>query len=353
MDSFDLFSAMSGADEELVARSDYRVNRHTHTIPLLLTAAACLAIVMISIFTLPPRTAPEVLSTQPPISTYETDPLGSEPIDINRNGPLKLNGNDVGVLNIMQLSHVEEAVSMPEFLLYVDDKNFYLADDGENFYIYQRVRTENKPACWLTLTWQPNITLDEAAQQQIAVMSASMESVTESPTDLLQNGLLIHGSNGSSWDSAQTEVYITSDYQGGVFLFTLEYYLADTDGHAIQLRDMMQTFEIITVNATAPDWMTQLESTVDAFTAGFLMDDLSAVADHIAENAAIYTYGENVYADTRILKTHYQVDHDDTPRTASVSVRHKYLENDAYDYITMELSYSDGKWQIEWAMIER
>ena len=39
--------------------------------------------------------------------------------------------------------------------------------------------------------------------------------------------------------------------------------------------------------------------------------------------------------------------------TAQVSVRHKYAENDAYDYITMELKYSDGQWQVVWAMIER
>ena len=353
MDSYDLFSAMSGADEDLVARSDYRIKHHKQNLTILLTAAACLAIAIIGIITLTHRTAPEVLSTQPPISTYETDPLGSEPIDINHNGPLKLNGGDVGMLNIIQLSYAEDTVSMPEFLMYIDDENFYLADDGKNFYIYQRVRTEDKPACWLTLTWQPNTTLDEAAQQQISTLSASVESVTESPTDLLQNGLLIHGSHGSEWDSAQTEVYITSDYQGGAFIFTLEYYLADTDGHAVQLRDMLQTFEIVTVHASAPAWMTDLQSCVESFTAAFLKNDFSDVQKLIAEDAEIYTYDADVYAGTQVLKTQYVVDNDSAPISASVSVRHKHLENDAYDYITMELTYSDSKWQVAWAMIER
>lgn len=353
MDSYDLFSAMSGANENLVARSDYRVKHRKQGFVFLLTAAACLAIMMISIITQAPRTDPEVLSTQPPISTYETGPVGSEPIDINHNGPLKLNGGNVGTLNIIQLSHVEDSVSMPEFLMNIDDENFYLADDGKNFYIYQRIRTENKPACWLTLAWQPNITLDEAAQQQISTLSSSMESVTESPTDLLQNGLMIHCSSGSEWDSGQTEVYITSDYQGGVFIFTLEYYLADTDGCAIQLRDMLQTFEIVAVHASAPTWMTELHSCVDSFTAAFLANNFSSVQNLVAENAEIYTYDSDVSGETQVLKTHYTVDDTDNPTSAQVSVRHKYLENDAYDYITMELKYADGKWQVEWAMIER
>lgn len=353
MDSYDLFSAMSGANESLVARSDYRVKYRKQGFVFLLTTAACLAIVMISIIMPTPKTAPEVLSTQPPISTYETDPLGSEPIDIIHNEPLKLNGGDVGTLNIIQLSYVKETVSMPEFLMNIDDENFYLADDGENFYIYQRIRAENKPACWLTLAWQPKITPDEAAQQQLSNLSTSMESVTESPTDLLQNGLLICGSNGSEWDSAQTEVYITSDYQGGVFIFTLEYYLADTDGCAIQLRDMIQTFEIITVNATAPAWMTELKNSVDSFTTAFLKNDFSDVHNLITEDADIYTYDEDVLTGTQVLKTHYTLDDTSNPSSAQVSVRHKYLENDAYDYITMELTYVDGRWQIEWAMLER
>ena len=348
MDSFDLFSAMSGADEELVARSDYRVKRRSHGLTFLLAAAACLAVAVIGITSLSPRTDPEVLSTQPPVSTYETDP-----IDINHNGPLKLNGSDVGILNVIQLSHVVQERSMPKFLIYIDTDNYYAADDGSSVYIYQKNRTEGKPACWLTITWQPDITPEEAAQQQLSALSTSMEHVTESPTDLLQNGLLIHGSNGSEWDSAQTEVYITSDYQGGVFMLTLQYYLDDTDGHAIRFRDMLQTFEIISVDATAPAWMTDLHSCVDSFTAAFLENDFTGVQDLIAENAEIYTYDADVLAGTRVLKTHYTVDNDTDPTTAQVSVRHKYLEQDAYDYISMELHYADGKWQVSWAMIER
>lgn len=353
MDSYDLFSAMSGASEDLVARSDYRVNRHRRELPFLLTAAACLVIVMISIISLSPRTDPEQLSTQPPIATYGTEPFNSEPVNVDGNEPLKLNGSDVGTLNIVQLSHVVQEDSMPKFLMYLDSEHYYLADDGTSFYIYQRSRTENKPACWLTLAWEANSTVEQALHQQNVNLSSRMENVTVFESNPLLDGPMLQGSNGSAWDSAQTEVYIVSDQQNGVFIFTLEYYLDDTDGHAIRFRDMLQTFEIISERKLAPDWMVGLQSCVDSFTTAFLRNDFSDVQNLIAEHAEIYTYDADVFAGTRVLKTHYTVDNDVTPTSATVSVRHKYLEQDAYDYITMELNYIDGNWQIVWAGIER
>ena len=354
MDSYDLFSAMSGAGEDLVARSDYRVKHRKRELTFLLTAAACLAIVVIGMISLSPKTPPEVLSTQPPSSTYETEPTGSEPIDINRNGPLKLSGSDVGTLNLLiQLAPPEETASMPDFLMYVNSQKYRIAEGSGTHYIMPISSTENMPPCQMMITWQENITVEDAAQQQISALSSSMETVTESQTDLLASSLMILGSNGSEWDSAQTEVYITSDLQGGVFVFTLNYYLEDTDGHATWFRDMLQTFEIITTSKEMPLWMTDLRSCVDGFIGAFLKNDFSGVEDLISENAQIYTYDKDVLAGTRVLKTHYTVDDDTNPTSATVSVRHKYLENDAYDYITIELKYSDSKWQVVGAGIER
>ena len=352
MDSYDLFSAMSGAAEDLVARSDYRAKHRSQGFVFLLTAAACLAIAVISIITLTPKTTPEMLSTQPPISTYETEPLATEPGN-KLNEPLKLNGSDVGTLNIMQLSYIEETASMPEFLMYIDSNNYYVADDGTNFYVYQKLRTENKPACWLTITWEANSTVDQALLQQRTNLSTSMESITVYESNPLLDGPMIHGSNGSAWDSSQTEVYIVSDLHNGVFILTLEYYLDDTDGHAVRFRDMLQTFEIVTDDRSAPAWLVDLQSSIDNFTTAFLKNDFSGVEGLIAENAEIYTYDADVLVKTRVLKTHYTVDDDTNPTSAQVSVRHKHLENDAYDYITIELKYADGKWQIVWAGIER
>ena len=353
MDSYDLFSAMSGAAEDLVERSDYRVKRHQRELTFLLTAAACLLIVMVGFISLSPTTSPELLSTQPPSTTYETEPFNSEPVNVELNEPLKLNGSDVGTLNIVQLSHVVQENSMPEFLMYIDSENYYLVDDGKNFYIYQNSRTENKPACWLTLTWEANSTVEQALQQQSTSLSTLRESVTVFESNPLLDGPMLQGSNGSAWDSSQTEVYIVSDQHNGVFIFTLEYYLDDTDGHAIRFRDMLQTFEVITAQRDAPAWMTDLRTSVDSFTTAFLKNDFSGVEDLISESAEIYTYDADVLAGTRVLKTHYTVDNSAAPTTAQVSVRHKYLENDAYDYITMELKYIEGKWQVNWALIER
>lgn len=348
MNSFDLFSAMSGADESLVARSDYRVDRRRQVFTTLLTAAACLTIVLAGLLSLFADNAPISLSTQPTEAVTEPAPVHTEATE-----PLKLSGSDVGTLNIIQLSQETEAASMPEFLMYVDFENFYLADDGQSFYIYQNVRTENKPACWLSLTWEANTTVEQALRQQNEKLSASMESISVFDTNPLLDGPMLQGSKGSAWDSPQTEVYILSDRSGGVFIFTLEYYLEDTDGYAVQFRDMIQTFQVIPDAGVMPGWMADLCGAVDTFTCGFLKNDFSGMEDLISENAEIYTYESDVLAGTRVLKTHYQVDDDAEPTSAQVSIRHKYLENDAYDYITMELQFTDGKWQVMWAMIER
>ena len=344
MDSYDLFSAMSGIDEELVARSDYRVrHKRSEWMPLLFIAA-CFAVILFSVVSLFRSPEPESLYVPP--ATEATAPSSSESPTVITNQPLRLSGSDVGTLNIIQLSHIEETASMPDFLMYINQDDYHIAESAGTYYIYP---VSGMGAFQMTLNWQGNISLDDAAQQQTAALSSSMETVSEPEPDPLLGGILIRGSNNDK----QTEVYITSDLHGGVFIFTLKFDSEDPDGHAIWFRDMMQTFEIVTDDRAAPAWMTDLRNCVDNFTTAFLKNDFSDVQDLIAENANIGTYGANVRSETRILKTQYEVDDDTNPTSAHVSVRHKYLENDAYDYITMELKYHDGKWQVEWALIER
>lgn len=351
MDSYDLFSAMSGADIELIARSDYRAKRRKHNLFSALTFAACFAIILISLISLFLSSAPQSLQNPPVTVPSEIENTETPVLDPNR--PLQLNGSDVGTLNLIALSQVEAEATMPDFLMYVNPERYNIAEGGGTYYILPVSRTENVPQCQMTISWQTDITLEKYAQQQISALSASMRSVSESPTDLLPGGLMIHGSDGSEWDSAQAEVYITSDEQGGIFIFTLNYYLQDTDGHAIWFRDMLQTFEIVTDSRATPTWMADLQTSVENFTAAFLKNDFSSVDGLIAENAEIWTYEADVHSETRILQMHYEVDNDAAPTSAHVSVRHKYIENDAYDYITMELTYTGGKWQVSFAAIER
>lgn len=351
INSYDLFSAMSGVDEELIARSDFRVKRSKRELFAILTAAACVAIILSCAFFLFVPPAPQSLYNPPATVPPETGTTEAPTLPPDR--PLRLNGANTGTLNIIQLSQAEETISMPDFLMYVNSERYNIAEGSGTYYILPISHTENTPLCQMSITWEPDVTVESFAKQQISALSSSMELVSDSPTDLVTDGLMIHGSSGSQWDSAQTEIYLTSDGQSGIFVFTLNYYLEDTDEHAIWFRDMLQTFELVTSDREAPEWLTELYSTVERFTDGFLKNDFSDMQELIAKNAEIYTYDSDVLAKTRVLKTHYKVDHDATPKTASVSVRHKYQENDAYDYITMELTYSDGKWQVLWAMIER
>lgn len=344
MDSYDLFSAMSGADEELVARSDYRVKSHRHEWIALLALAACFAIILISVFSFFRTPGPESLNTPPTTGVSVPDDTSSTVIAPN--SPLQLNGSDVGTLNIVQLSHAEETSSMPDFLMYINQNDYHIAESAGTFYVYP---VSGGTANQMTLSWQANNTPEQAAQQQASMLDSTMDSISAVEPDPLLGGITIRGSSGDK----QAEVYIISDRQGGVFIFTLKFSTEDPDGHAIWFRDMMQTFEIKSADRDAPVWMTDLQTSVESFTGAFLENDFSGVDDLISDNAEIYTYEANVRADTRILQTHYEVDDDTAPTSASVSVRHKYWEDDAYDYITMELKYSDGKWQVEWAMIER
>lgn len=350
MDSYDLFSAMSGADEELVARSDQRAKHHRSKWIVPLGIAACFAILLIGFATRFDSPSPDTLYTPP--TTAISAPVDTEPAIASPTQPQQ-SGSNIGTLQIIQLSHTVQELSMPEFRMNIDSENYYLADDGQNFYIYQKSRTEGKPACWLTLTWEAGSTPEQALNQQNANLSALRESVTVFESNPLLDGPMLQGSSGSDWDSAQTEVYIVSDRNHGVFIFTLEYYLEDTDGHAIRFRDMLQTFEVITEDQQLPDWMVDLRSSVKYLTAAFLKNDFSEVYDRIDKNAEISTYGQDVLSGTRILKTQYTVDSDTAPTTATVSVRHKYAEADAYDYISMELKFTGGKWQVVRAMIER
>ena len=351
MDSYDLFSAMSGVDEALIARSDFRVKRHKHRLFPALTAAACATIILVSIFFLFRSPAPQTLQEPSLLVPSETESIGTTMPTTDR--PLQLDGSDIGTLHIIRLSQDAETSTMPDFLMYVNPQRYRIAEGGGVYYISPVSSTEHMPDCLMTITWQPDTTLEAAIQQQSSALAATMTAVGNSPTDLLPGGILIYGSGGSEWDAEQTEVYLTNDGQDGVFCFTLSYYLQDTDSHAIWFRDMLQTFEIVMPDTESPEWFLTLQTTVDSFTAGFLKNDFTGLQDLIADDAEIDTYDSNVLAQTRILQTHYKVDHDPMPTSAEVTVRHKYLEQDAYDYITIELKYQDGRWQVAWAMIER
>lgn len=343
MDSYDLFSAMNGADEALIARSDYRARQRRYEWLPLLAIAACFALIVFSMVFRYLPSDPTTLHNPPTIATYETE--YTESATINPNRPLQLNGSSVGTLNIVELSHVENTDSMPDFLMYINQEKYHIAESTGTYYIYPiSGGTENQ----MTLCWQGNITLENAAQQQISALASTMEHIWDPESDALLGGILIRGSS----DTEQAEVYIANDLHGGVFIFTLKYMPEDPEGHAIWFRDMLQTFEVVTPERDAPVWMTDLHSCVENFTAAFLKNDFSDMDDLIAEDAEIYTYNADVCAEIRILQTHYKVDNDTTPTSAQVSVRHKYNEEDAYDYITMELKYNSGTWQVAWAMIE-
>ena len=152
MNSYDLFSAMSGADENLVARSDFRV-KHQHGFSHLLLIAACFAIIVIGVISHVSKPNPDSLSTYPTASTGVNEAIGTESITPEANQPLLLNGSDVGTLNIVQLSHIEDTTKMPDFLMYVNTERYHIAEGSGHFhgrqtFLRRRLRS-SKQSNWL------------------------------------------------------------------------------------------------------------------------------------------------------------------------------------------------------------
>lgn len=343
MDAYDLFTAMNGVDEELLHRSQRRRKPHSSWLfPMI--AATCFAAIMLSLLILPAKRLPITLSTEPAF----TESISTEP----SLPPLRLNGGSTGTLNIVQLSRSSESPVMPDFLIYINQEHFAITESAGIHYIIPKAPPSGMPMCQMTIEWQPGISVENAAMEQAGLLEETMSQVSPPEEAGIVDGLKVCGSDGSDPLSLQQDAYILSDSSDGVFVFTLSYYTDAAQSHAARFLEMLQTFEVISAPGQAPQWMSDLLSSVMRLTPAFLKNDFSSVQDLLSESAQLYTYDEDVYADAGVYNVYYEVDNGQTPTSAYVSIRHKYISSDAYDYITMEWHYLNGSWQVAFAGIE-
>lgn len=56
-----------------------------------------------------------------------------------------------------------------------------------------------------------------------------------------------------------------------------------------------------------------------------------------------------------IVSVDYTLDDDRNPAKAMVSIKHRLneTEGDSFSYLTMELVFRDGSWQMNWSGIEK
>jgi len=67
-----------------------------------------------------------------------------------------------------------------------------------------------------------------------------IENVTE-PVE----GYLLHGINGSEWDSNVVHLYVISNGNEGSYVIREDYFLEAAEGHGARFHYMLESFEIV------------------------------------------------------------------------------------------------------------
>ena len=340
-----LFRAISGADEELLERSEQRRRRWW---PIGLAAAACLLLTAGVLF-------PRIASTQPTTSGTSSEISGgaSSAASGASSGAssaasaytLRLSGSETGSFHLLQLGMEEPA----DFILYVDETSYRRSMENGVLLVEPLVDMGDLPLCRLEVSRQPDISLADAAAWAVEILSDTYADVSEPEEATAPDGLAITASDGLNWDSPQALVRLVEDRQGGVFVLYSRYFLEAAEGHGARFADMMATFEAVSPEDGAPAWLTSLRAAGDRLVPAFFSGDLSGVGDLLAPDAAI---GLPDLRGRSVSAMDYTVDDDQSPTRAVLSVRNRELE-DSYDCLTVELAYENGQWLVTFAGLEK
>ena len=333
-----LFSAMSGADAALLARSEQAES--PRLLPMGLVAAACLILALGGYLRLhSPIERPPSPDDPPPAESPETD------IPVQT---LHLSGGDIGTFYLHQLCY-DTSSQCSDFILYVDQKNYCQVTENGVCTIEPLANMGDLPTCSLEISRQPDISLEDAAALAAETLAETYATVSDPQDAAITEGLLVTGSNGTAWDAEQAEVYLVDDRQGGVFILMSRYFLEAAEGHGARFSDMISTFEVVTPGEAVPPWLSELRAAGDRLIPALFAGDLSSVADLLAEDAIMDISLEEGRS---VSSIDYTTDSDRNPTRAVISVQNRQLE-DSYDYLTIELVYQEGRWLAAWAGLEK
>lgn len=318
--------------KQTLARMTPRKRPRRRTGRAVAIAAACLALIVLGFRALSP-----------------TDPL------ITKEPPravLRLAGADVGEFHLLQLDG-SDGQAQAEFVLYVNEE-LYRAYEQAGVYIIEPLAAlpEGFPVCRMEITRLPGLTPTQAVQTVVNELRDAYQNVTEPATAAPFDGLVIHADDGNAWDAAQRDVYLADDRQGGIYRIDARYFTEATEGHGARFADMAGTFEV-TTDAQAPDWFTALRQTADGLIPALFAGRTEDAADFASDAAQLDDYGYDVSDDVSVATVDYTVDDDRAPSHAVISVRHRLGTEDSYQYLTIELSYRDGRWLADWSGIEK
>ena len=354
-----LFDAIGGVDDALLARSEKK-KKQTPWLGWGVGLAACLAVVLTVAWVLPGAFREE----PPPVTASDDLPSGYAPTQEDPDDPgpgCTLPSEpwppEEGEVHYLQVRLAPEEPEL-RFRIYINKEIYYSYEREGVYTIRPRQEAEGIPECRLEISYMADIALDEALEQvrnSLTGLYAEIEELPGPPNGWYavneETERFLFASNGTDWDSAQREVLLEDDREGGVFVLSASYFMEATEGHGARFADMMRTF------APASDlwqivWMAQLRYAEERLSEAVFTGDLAGVEDILTPDAEAFVYDEDVSDTVSVASVDYSLPNSGN-QTASVSVKHRLGGEDAYQYLNMELEYLDGEWKAAWIGLEK
>lgn len=135
-------------------------------------------------------------------------------------------------------------VIAPGFGIYYDPELYTMIEDSGVTFI--RFNIENElPPCELEIRHIPGVAPVDAAESVRNEMTENWELVSEIRSLEDMDGLYLHISAGTNWNSPCEDIYFLSNGRDGSFQITARYFVEATEGHGVRFGQMVRTFEII------------------------------------------------------------------------------------------------------------
>lgn len=247
--------------------------RQTHPWRRAATLAACLA-VMVAFFALTPPGHAAAAFLQEQVTAF------IETLFPPKEVPVVLEGFEERPVHEPHGEEPSAEKREPGFVLYVDEERYEIEETAETFVVRphpvvvsredaaagmpalleglspeeaealidQRVAEleafyASLPPCDLTVRHLPDVPPETAAEEARASLPGEVSEIEESTA--VPAGLWMSASEGTDWDSPQTDVWLVSDNQGGSYQITVRYYLEAIEGHGGRFRAMVGTFQVL------------------------------------------------------------------------------------------------------------
>ena len=260
----------------------------------------------------------------------------------------------------MHYLQVRIAPEEPElrFRIYINQEIYYSYERDGVYTIRPRQEAEGVPECKLEISHIADATLDEALEQvrtSLTGLYSEIEALPGPPNGWYEvneeTERFLFANSGTEWDSAQREVLLQDDQEGGVFVLSASYFMEAAEGHGARFADMMCTF------APATDlwqivWMAQLRYAGERLSEAVFTGNLAGVEDILVPGAEVFVYDEDISDTVSVASVDYVLS-SSVHQTASVSVKHRMGGEDPCQYLSMELEYLDGEWKATWIGLEK